>query len=131
MAMIPGVNVVVADNETVSAGTGLKLELYTADIATADIPPVLALASTAFPYSAGRPASAADVAATATARLMVLRDAARRANYMAAALSAHITTNAKARIGPAVAGVQKTPNPNDPATATAAHGGANIDLPIV
>ena len=131
MALIPGVSVVVEDDETLSAGTGLKLELYIADIATADIPAALVLGSTTFPYSSGRPVTAADVSVTADARLLVLRDAARRANYMAATICAHITTNGKARVGGSVSGMQKTPDPNDPATLTTAHGGANIDLPIV
>lgn len=53
------------------------------------------------------------------------------ANVLASGLVTELTTNAKARVGGAVAGLQKTPNPNNPNTATVAHGGADIDLPIV
>ncbi len=53
------------------------------------------------------------------------------ANAVSQGLILEFTTNGKARVGGAVAGLQKTPTPNDPGVATVAHGGANIDLPIV
>ncbi|NUP13743.1 MAG: hypothetical protein HOW73_47510 [Polyangiaceae bacterium] len=53
------------------------------------------------------------------------------ANAMASSITFEIQNHTKARVGPLVAGLQKTPNPNNADTATAAHGGVNIDLPLV
>lgn len=54
---------------------------------------------------------------------------AKIANSMATWMVSYLQANGVARVGAAVAALQKTPNPNNPATATAASGAA-VDLPI-
>lgn len=52
------------------------------------------------------------------------------ANAMATAITGYITTNAKARIAIGQGGLQVTPNPNNPATATVGPAAAQ-DIAIV
>ena len=122
MALSAG-SVTVADDET-ATGSGLAKALYdaqAASIAAAGLlpsPPVLG--STAFPYSAARPANAADIDGIKAARLVALRETARSATALAAGFVPYFASNAKARI-PASAdgdGLQTTPDPNNAATAT-------------
>jgi hypothetical protein len=102
MSMNAGTDVVVDENEAVTAGSGLKLELYTADkaslVAAGALQTVPVLGDTAAPYSTERPAADSDVALVKAARVRVLRGAARQANVYGAVFVAHITTNAKAKI---------------------------------
>ena len=132
MAMIAGDDVVIADDETVSAGTGMKRAIYDADAASLapTLPAAPVLGSTAAPWRGEKPVSADDVASVKTARVKILREAARRANAYGEALVTYVQANATAKVGAAVGGLQKTPNPNDPNKATAAPG-ADVFLPIL
>lgn len=114
MAMLGGVDVVVANDESTSAGSGLKLELYNADKATLTLPVLPTVGSTTPPYRAERPCTADDRAKVQAARLVILRDAARRANAYGGTIVSHVTTNGKAKIVSESCG--KTPDPNDPDT---------------
>jgi hypothetical protein len=120
MALVAG-TVTVADDET-ATGSGLALALYTAQAASlaAVLPTVPVLGDTAFPYSAARPVNTADIDGMKAARLIALRETARSSTALAAGFVPYFASNAKARVGAGAAGdgLQTTPNPNDPATAT-------------
>jgi hypothetical protein len=77
-------SVTIASDETVT-GSEYALALYTADAATLTLPPLPGLGSTTAPYSADHPVDATDIATTQAARLVLLRDAARRATAYASA----------------------------------------------
>lgn len=130
MAMIEGVDVVVEDDETVSAGTGMKRAFYDEDVATLVLPDLPVLGSTVAPWRPEKPVSAEDVQTVQQARVKLLRESARRANAYGKALVAYVQANAQAKIGAAIGGLQKTPDPVDPNVATAAPG-ADKFLPIV
>lgn len=120
MALTAG-TVTVANDETAS-GSGLARALYDAQIASlaALLPAVPVLADTTFPWSALRPVSQADIDGMKAARLIALRETARSCTAIAAGFVPYFAANAKARIGAGAAGdgLQTTPSPNDPATAT-------------
>lgn len=113
--------VTVASDETAS-GSGLAKALYDADVATLSLPTVPTLGSTAAPYRVERPVSADDVASVKAGRLTTLQEAARRANAYGAAIVSYLLANAEISthviIGGGEGGLQRTPNPNDPDTAT-------------
>lgn len=109
MAMIAGDDVVVASDESTSAGSGMKLELYDADKATLTLPTLPTVGSTSAPYRAERACTADDRAKVQAARVTLLRDAARRANAYGGAIVAHVATNAAARVSSESLG--RTPDP--------------------
>lgn len=115
MVMAQG-TVSVADNET-ATGSGLAKEFYDADLATRVLPAVPSLGQTTVPFSADRPCIQADIDKVKVARLVLKREAARLANAYAVVIP-HITTNGNAKVF--VGGLQHTPNPNNPDTATTA-----------
>lgn len=84
MALLAG-TVSVADNESVT-GNGMARALYDADAATLTLPAIPALASTAQPFTTAYPCNEGNRQMVKDARLVMLRDAARRANAYAAAL---------------------------------------------
>jgi hypothetical protein len=116
MAMAIG-TVAVDSNEAVT-GTGLARELYDADVATRTIPTMPTLGQTTAPFSPGFPARQVDLDAVKAARVSIKQEAARLANAYATAIVTHITTNGKAKVlaGAPSGGIQRTPNPNNPAT---------------
>lgn len=64
------------------------------------------------------------------AGVLIKRAQANFANALATALTGYITTNAKARVAIGQGGLQVTPNPNNPATATVGPATAQ-DIAIV
>lgn len=118
MSMTAG-SVSVAAGEVVS-GTGLARALYDADAATLTLPTAPTLGATAAPYSTERPVTALDVTLANDGRLRALQEAARRATAYATALVTYMQANAQAKVeaGAAGDGLQTTPDPNNPATAT-------------
>jgi len=125
MAMSAG-TVVVADDES-ATGTGMARAIYDADIATLALPVVPILGNTDPPWRVERPVNAADIAQVQAARLLMLSEAARRANAYAAGIVTHITGNAKVTVS--VGGLQRTPSPNNPDTATQAPA-SPVELPV-
>ena len=120
MALTAG-TVTVANDETAS-GAGLARALYDAQIASlaALLPAVPVLGDDTFPWSAERPVSQADIDGMKAARLIALRETARSSTAIAAGFVPYFAANAKARIVADATGdgLQTTPNPNAPATAT-------------
>lgn len=108
MSMSAG-SVAVAGDESVT-GSGLARELYDADAATMPLPTVPGLGVTTSPFTVARPSNTSDQNAIKAARLVILRDLARRANAYATAIVAHITANAVATISTS-ARAGKIPNP--------------------
>ena len=110
MALIAGNDVVIASNETVTAGSGLKRELYDADVASLPLPKLLVLGNTDPPFSPGHPCEQEHVAEIQKARVKMKQDAARRANAYATAIVEHFKANAKAVISTTTV-CGRTPNP--------------------
>lgn len=108
MSMTIGVDVVIDDNGTLTAGTGAKLEVYTALAATIALEPLPVLGATAPPYSAERPVLQNDIDLVKAGRVRTLREQARLANAVAALLT-HLVTNGKAKVKTTDAGIQRMP----------------------
>lgn len=120
MSLTAGTNVVVADNEVVTAGSGLKLELYNAELATITLTPLYTVGQTSSPFSADAPATEGQVADAnpqlQAMRVSTLRGIAARANAYGAAIVAHIVANGKAVVGTSTS-CGRTPDPLAAATA--------------
>ncbi len=129
MAMVVGVDVVVDNDEVVTAGTGLKRTLYDADVATISLPTLPTLGSTAAPWNTQRPVSQDDIDRVKEARVRVLQDAARRANAYGGALVTYIQTNAKAVVSTSDS-TQRMPASTAEDTPTKAPA-SNVELSIV
>jgi hypothetical protein len=130
MAMLAGTDVVVNPDESLASGSDLKLALYNADKATMVLPTLPTLGQTSgLGYSPQHPASAGEVALTQAGRVIILAELARRANAYASVLVTYWQANAVARVGAAVASLQKLP-PSVVAGQPTAASGAAVDLPI-
>ena len=110
--LVAGVDVTIADDETVATGSGLKLALYQADVATLTLPPLPALGATSAPFTAQRPCSAEDQGFVRTGRVAMLRDVARRANAYGGAIVPFIQDNARTVVS--LESLGRTPDPNNP-----------------
>lgn len=127
MAMSAGA-VAVASDESV-AGGGMARDIYDAEAATLVLPIVPTVGdTTGYGFSPARPCVQAEVDQIKAARLAQLQDSARRANAYAAGIVTHIQSNAKAVVN--VAGLQRTPSPNNPNTATLAPA-SPVDLSVI
>jgi hypothetical protein len=103
-----------------ASGSGLALALYTADAATRSLPTLPTLGSTAAPFRPERPVNADDVAQIETARFAALGEACRLANAYAGAIIGYLTAHSTVIVTVTGGGLQRTPNPNNPSTATLA-----------
>lgn len=112
--LTPGDDVELNPDGTVAAGSGLKLELYTAHVATKTFPAVPVVGQTTTPFSTLRPAVQADVDGFSAAIFRIKEECASLANVYGAVICSHISTNAKAKVTTEVLG--RTPNPLAPDT---------------
>ena len=67
---------------------------------------------------------------TGTAAVTAKRGMASASNAVASGVTSYLLANATAKVGSGIGSLQKTPNPNNPATLTVASG-ADVFLPIV
>lgn len=98
--LFAGNNVVVTDSGHVASGTGLKRELFDAEVVVTDLPSPYAVGQTTDPFSNDRPASPEMLASINPQRMKmraeILKGIARRANAWGDAIIAHIKANAVA-----------------------------------
>lgn len=91
MSDVGGTDVVIDDNENVTAGTGLKLALYTKERATTSLPALYVVGQTDSPFSADSPATEDQVNSSnpqmKTMRVSMLRGIAKRANAYGEAIA--------------------------------------------
>ena len=120
MSLLAGTNVTISDTELVLTGSGLKLELYNAELAVTELMALYTVGQTTSPFSADAPATQGQVddanPQLQTMRVSVLRAIASRANAYGAAIVAHVVANGKAVVGVATS-CGRTPSPNNPSTA--------------
>jgi hypothetical protein len=114
MSLDAGDDVVVGDNEAVSAGSGLKLELYNAEEATLTLMPFYVVGQTSAPFTPEAPATQETAnelnTPIRTMRLSILRGIASRANAWGGVIVNHIVANGKAVVGTSTS-CGRTPSP--------------------
>jgi len=98
MALNAGVDVVIDNAETVVSGSGLKLELYNADVAGIALPAMQPIGYSMAPFSTERPCEQQDRDRVQAARVAIKRDVARRANAYGQAIVNHVKNNGTAII---------------------------------
>lgn len=100
MALAAG-TVTVASDES-ATGSGVAKAIYDADLASMTaasmLPAVPTVGATTFPYTSTRPANADDVTNIKAARLVLLRESARRATAWAAGFVPYFAANGNARV---------------------------------
>ena len=102
MTLLAGTDVEISDAEVVT-GSGLKREIYNAEVAITTLPVLYYEGQTTSPFSSGYPATAAAIAEMNPMmqglRLTILRGIAKRSNVIGQTVIDHFTTNGHAVVG--------------------------------